>query len=378
MPSIAGSPKLPPSAGLSCLLIHNGIASEVIQRLSSGRLSIGYHLDYFALWHVSDDPLARLAFAVQDAGGRPVNPPARSRTFTDKASAHAELLRHGLGVPATVLLRPWSGDRPLTVAERRQLRLDEPGARLYLKPANGFSGRGIVRVEDVRPENLAVQLAAARQFDRQDTYLIQREVRFPWLPCEDGTSRPAYWRILSYLGELTVFWWSPWESAHPERPSYRAVTETELHRHRLQPLLAYAQELDHLSGLDWFSTELCLSDGPEMSRFTITGADGRERPVLAIDYLNDQCDVDVQSRWQGAPPDAYVYYLRGTICSRGVASATISVAADGNRGACASRESATPTESAPCSWAITPTASRTTGSKTRLPSSPTSAIAASH
>src|SRR5579862_9781980 len=65
--------------GLSCLLIHDGIVGEVVQRLSSGRLAIGYHLDYFALWHVGDDLYGRLAVAVQDAGGRSVNPPARSR-----------------------------------------------------------------------------------------------------------------------------------------------------------------------------------------------------------------------------------------------------------------------------------------------------------
>ena len=29
--------------------------------------------------------------------------------------------------------------------------------------------------------------------------------------------------------------------------------------------------------------------------------------MLAIDYLNDQCDVDVQSRWAGVPPDDVVY-----------------------------------------------------------------------
>ena len=34
--------------------------------------------------------------------------------------------------------------------------------------------------------------------------------------------------------------------------------------------------------------------------------DGRDLPVLAIDYLNDQCDVEVQSRWTGATPDAEV------------------------------------------------------------------------
>jgi hypothetical protein len=290
---------------LSCALLHDGVVHEAIRRLESGRLRIGFHLDYHALWHVADDPYARLSLAVQDAGGRPVNLPARARTFTDKASTHAELLRRGLGVPPTVLVRPWMAERPLTEAERQALRLDEPGARVYIKPANGFSGKGIRCVEQTDPVALAAALAAARQYDRQDSYLVQREVRPPLLACEDGTARPAYWRVLHCLGEWLVFWWAPLE-ATGGKPSYRALTPAEMRRHRLQPVLEYARDIADMAGLDWFSTELCLGDGPEVSRHAVTGADGCERPVLAIDYVNDQCDVDPQSRWAGGPPDHVV------------------------------------------------------------------------
>src|SRR5262245_37081509 len=65
--------------GLSCALIHDGVVQEAVRRLIDGTLTVGYHLDYFALWHVADDRFARLSLAVQDAGGRPVNPPARAR-----------------------------------------------------------------------------------------------------------------------------------------------------------------------------------------------------------------------------------------------------------------------------------------------------------
>src|ERR1700741_3337670 len=54
--------------GLSCALLHNGVVQEAIQRLAWGTLTIGYYVDYFALWHVAGDPYARLAHAVQDAG----------------------------------------------------------------------------------------------------------------------------------------------------------------------------------------------------------------------------------------------------------------------------------------------------------------------
>lgn len=292
--------------GLSCALLHDGVVHEAIRRLEQGRLTVGYHLDYFALWHVPDDPYARLALAVQDAGGRPVNLPARARAFTDKAAAHAELLRRGLGVPATVLARPWSAERPLTGREKLALRLDEPGARVYVKPANGYAGKGILCVERPDAASLAAALDTARNYDRRDTYLIQREVCPPLLECEDGRARPAYWRVLHCLGEWTLCWWAPQGRVGPGQRSYRVMTPAEMRRHRLQPVLEYGRALADLTGLDWFSTELCLGDGPEVSRFAVAGADGHERPVLAIDYVNDQCDVDVQSRWPGAPPDHVV------------------------------------------------------------------------
>jgi hypothetical protein len=287
--------------GLSCGLLHDDVIAEAVRRLAQGRLRIGFHLDYFALWHVSDNPYLHLTLAIQDAGGRPVNAPARARAFTDKAAAHAELLRHGLGVPPTILVRPWLADRPLAHSDRDLLRLDQPGTRLFIKPANGFGGHGVVRLDRTDDDAFPAALAAARSHDASDTYLVQREVRPPSLLSEDGP-RPAYWRLLHCFGEWTVCWWQPHDPAAP-KPSYRVMTPEEMRRHRLQPVLAYARELAHLTGLNWFSTELCLGDGPDPSRFSVTGSDGRERPVLAIDYLNDQCDVDVQSRWPGAPPD---------------------------------------------------------------------------
>src|SRR5205085_11003363 len=78
---------------------------------------------------------------------------------------------------------------------------------------------------------------------------------------------------------------------------------------RLWPILDFTRELAELSGLDWFSTELCLSEGDEPSRYVVAVPAGWVRPVVAIDYLNDQCDVDVQSRWPGAPPDDVVRAL---------------------------------------------------------------------
>src|SRR5439155_20884393 len=111
----------------------------------------------------------------------------------------------------------------LTAAERARLRLDAPGARVYVKPANGFAGHGIVRVDHPTPEALTAALAAARRHDPRDSYLVQREVLYPALACADGVERPAYWRIIYCLGEVLPFWWQAQDRVGPGRPSYRPL-----------------------------------------------------------------------------------------------------------------------------------------------------------
>jgi hypothetical protein len=289
--------------GISCALIHDGIVEEVVHRLAGGKLSIGYHLDYFALWHRPADLYARLARAVEDTGGESVNAPARARAFTDKATAVNELRRRGLGVPATLIVRPRAPHRPLTTVERRRLGIDALGQNVYLKPANGFAGDGVVRTA-ADDESLTAALVAARHRDPDETVLIQCEISTPSMKCDDGVARPAYWRVLYQAGTVMPFWWQPQSRIGPA-PSYRAVTNSELRRLRLDGVIHYVIELAGITGLNWFSTELCLG-GAQSSRYSVTCADGRERPILAIDPVNDQCDVDVQSRWPGAPPDDVV------------------------------------------------------------------------
>jgi hypothetical protein len=85
--------------GLSAALLHDGVVHEAVRRLDDGRLTIGLHLDYFALWQVPDDLDPRC---------------------------------------------------PLTVAEQRRLRLDGSVEWLYVKPASGTGGRGVARVESTR------------------------------------------------------------------------------------------------------------------------------------------------------------------------------------------------------------------------------------
>ena len=288
--------------GLRVALIHPGIVEEALARLGCGRLRITYHLDFAAQWQPTADPFARLAEAVQDSGGWTINATTRSRLFRDKAAAHTELIRAGLGTPATVLFRPWMPERPLTEAERQQLHLVEPEAECYLIPATG--GSPPVRVSMHQSRDFVRALARLRQLHLGETILIQRAIEPPLLVCADGVARPARWRILACLGEWLPFWWTPPEQLAPGQLCYQALCPTDLRQQRLQPVLTYAQRLAELSGLEWFVTELCLHDGPEMSIDTVPGPQGQERSVLAIDSVNEQGIVGEQNRWAGVPDQA--------------------------------------------------------------------------
>ncbi len=294
------------SRGLSCCLVHDGVVREAIERLQTGRLHCGFHLDYFALWHVPGDPYARLAEAIRDSGGSTINSPARSRFFTNKANAHAKLRRQGLGVPATLIVAP-GAEIDASALAVQGVSLDGNKA-IYVKPANGFASSGVTRIDNCKAERLEAVLAETRQQHSGDAFLIQRAVTCPRLHSEDGLERWAYWRIVYCMGELVPFWWHKSE-ADQGRPSYQRVSGADIKRLKLADVLAYCRDLAKLCGLDWFSTELCASEGGEPSSYHVPGPEGRILPVVAIDYVNDQCDVDVQSRWIGGPPDAFVRHV---------------------------------------------------------------------
>jgi hypothetical protein len=290
--------------GLSCGLIHNGVVHDAIHRLEQGSLAVGFHLDFAARWDSDADPYARLAEAVQDAAGHVANLTSRSRAFTDRAALMSELRQRGLGVPATVLVRPWHDERPLTVAQEQILGLQEPRAGVSIKPANGLGGVE-VRLEQATSQSISAALRKARRNNPRATLLVQRAIAMPRLLCEDGYSRPAAWRLLYCLGEWLMVWRQE-RDAKAQSRCYSTTTLAEVRRHRLQPVLNYARDLAELSGLNWFSTDLCLSEGAEVSCHAVPGAAGREWPVLADDALSLPSELDVRSRCAGSLPDDVV------------------------------------------------------------------------
>ncbi|HEX6938045.1 MAG TPA: hypothetical protein VF158_01440 [Longimicrobiales bacterium] len=277
--------------GLSCEVLHEAVVKDAWSAVRAGRLRIRTLLDLTALWWHDEDPYVQLCYAVKDAGGRVIDDPDAAMMADHKAVAHHRLERAGIPVPPTVVLRRWEPDRELTPVERSLV-----GDRVVIKPARGWGWKGVV----LGARGDLATVAKARDFDRTDDFLIQRQVAWTALRDDDGTSRPGWWRVYYVFGEIIPCWW------HPENGEYRQVSLRELWMHDLLPVARLAAEIARLTHMDFFSTEICLAD-ERADRSTPYQSAGR--PFYVIDYVNDQCDVRCKSECPASPPDEVVRHL---------------------------------------------------------------------
>jgi hypothetical protein len=69
------------------------------------------------------------------------------------------------------------------------------------------------------------------------------------------------------------------------------VSPLQRHQFRLQPIEGIVHRIAQLSRMEFFSTEVALT---EEGRF------------VAVDYLNDECDMHAKSYWPSGVPDEIV------------------------------------------------------------------------
>jgi oligoendopeptidase F len=206
-----------------------------------------------------------------------INPHERETYTADKATMHLELIASGLHTPYSIILSPYYEQPELPA----NLDLSPLGPAFAIKPANGGGGEGVI-CEATSLE----QVAQARQQFPHDKYLLQAYVT----PAEiDG--HPAWFRVIYCLGEIYASWWPP------QTHIFRPVQPDEVVSLRLGELYDMAVRIASVSRLHLFSTEIALTP------------DGQ---FLAVDYVNDQIDLRLQSQAQDGVPDAIVW----DICRR--------------------------------------------------------------
>ena len=207
------------------------------------------------------DPIPRWA---HEYGARRINPAEVSAWSEDKATMHLELINSGIHTPFTILLPPFL-EQPVVP----QMNLTPLGENFVIKPSNG-GGEGVI----IGASSIEEILQARMEFPEQK-YLIQAHVT----PCIIENT-PAWFRVFYANGETYPCWWDT------DTHIYAPVTGEEESQHRLGGLRDVTKRIASICKLDWFSTEIALTD-----------------KFVVIDYVNDEIDTRVQSQAMDGVPD---------------------------------------------------------------------------
>jgi len=263
--------------GLSFLWIYDESVKDVIKRLETGALKVRFLLDAAASYNEDRDPYARVCYAVKDAGGVIVNDPDRARLAVDKSVMHYELVNAGIHTPYSVIVRNWEPHSfKLTGKEKEEL-----GVPFVIKPACGYGQQGVVR----EAHGSIREIARARNFDHGDNFLLQEKINPIGLK-----GRRAWFRVFHIFDTIIPCWWD-------DRTSwYEHISEEDFRNHRLSPLAKIVARIADIAPLVWFSTEIAIDKKFDQPRF------------VAIDYVNDQCDMTVQSQDKSGVPDSIVRF----------------------------------------------------------------------
>ncbi len=265
------------SRGLSLLQITPDNLTDMLQSLLDQRIAFRAFLDR------ATDTDARFFPAVQWACDHRVyciNPHERACHTWDKAAMHRALVKAGLHAPATIVLPPQK-EQPTP----QSIDLSSLGGSFTIKPAHGSGGAGVV----TQATSLSQVLTARQEFSA-DTYLLQTHI----VPVQLD-SRPAWFRVIYCTGQVYPCWWNT--STHV----YTPVTDADEAHYGLAPLRQTTAAIAGVAQLEMFSTEIALT------------SDGN---FVAVDYVNDQLDLRLQSKTPDGVPDHVVRDVAERLAAR--------------------------------------------------------------
>lgn len=253
--------------GLTVLQVTQDNLLAVTEALAQQRL--GFSAFFDRAWD-ANPAFHPLAQEVERHVPRLINPYSQARWVHDKATMHLEFLARGIAVPYTLVVapveEPW-GPSPSAMTPL--------GSSFVLKPALGGGGEGVVADVQTWQQVLAEQKRLS-----YDKWLLQEQVTPAILE-----GRPAWFRVICAAQGIFPCWW------HPATHRYEVLTATDETRLELGQLRDIVSTIAALAGLDLFSTEIAWTQAGQF---------------LAVDYVNDPCDMRLQSKASDGVPDEIV------------------------------------------------------------------------
>jgi len=254
-------------AGLNCLFINPATLNEASEKIQKEKIV------FKALLDRASDVDASFDFLIDRiilSGSKTFNDASNAFRAMDKATMHLEFLTKGLDVPYTIILSPKDDVNSIKEKDLKQL-----GRPFIIKPSRGGGGIGVV----VGAETL-VDIMNARKVFSEDKYLLQEKVVPAILE-----GRRAYFRVFYACGKVISCWWD--DHTH----IFFVLTKEEESKHDLSRLKDITKTIAEISRLDFFSTEICVTDN---KRFVV------------VDYVNDPCDMRPKSIYVDGVPDEVV------------------------------------------------------------------------
>lgn len=190
-----------------------------------------------------------------------------------KAPMHEMLLQKNFKVPYTLIMKPFDKKPEVHISSSDYEILEKP---FVVKPSY-YSGAGE-----------AVNLFAYSEEDIQNTrliytddhFLVQKKIYPKYF---DG--RRAWFRVYYFFGKVIPVWWD--DNTH----IFTIMFPEEIEMYGLKKLFTITRKLSKLARLDYFSSEITLSEDGEL---------------YLIDYVNDQCDFRFKSKFYDGVPEGII------------------------------------------------------------------------
>ncbi len=252
---------------------HN--AAQFFEALKKRTVGVRAFLDRASDEDEAFQPLARY-IAQYRSDIRVINPHHLQNRAADKATMHLEFHAHGINVPYTIIISPYSQKQEPELSLSELAKLGRP---FIIKPANTTGGGvGVVLGAETLKDVLD-----ARQHHRNDKYLLQETIKPVYL-----SENRAWFRVFFALGNVYPCWWD--DQTH----TYELLTEEDEAAFDLGGLRDITRAIHEISALDFFSTEIVYT---------------ARNIFVVVDYVNEICDMRLQSLHRDGVPDSLVRHI---------------------------------------------------------------------
>jgi len=261
------------SRELSTYIVWPHNLEKVLQALGSGSLGFRFVLDRAS---ATSPEFLELYRILSRTGARFLDDPDKILWASDKATMHLEFISGGIRVPYTLIVAPFNTSTEIPLSQAELSRLGSP---FFVKPANTTGGGvGVFEYGTCLEDILTV-----RQQHQGDKYLVQERIH----PLEKE-GRRFWFRAFHVCGSLLATWW------HDLSHVYEPLLPEQVERYELQPLFGMIQDIARICQLNFFSTEIVLDRGGQW---------------VAVDYVNDSCDLRLKSHHADGVPDEVVHQI---------------------------------------------------------------------